>query len=220
MVFFGIPPQLAGITFKLGKIGDRIGWIYLFYKHGKIPKKFIFWWAIGVMIGSFFGSFFISRISDTTMYLVSGLSMLFLVVFSLKKYSSHTTEQISKLREYTGYFSYLILSVLGNLFPAGSGIWYYFANTLIFWLSPLESKWIASFVTLFWFLGTLAGILLSGFYNLSYAFALGFGMIIGWYFGTKHMIWLWDEVMRKILLSSISLFALYFLYLGYNSLIH
>ncbi len=220
MVFFGIPPQLAGITFKLGKIGDRIGWIYLFYKHGKIPKKFIFWWAIGVMIGSFFGSFFISRISDATMYLVSWLSMLFLVVFSLKKYSSHATEHISKLREYTGYFSYLILSVLGNLFPAGSGIWYYFANTLIFRLSPLESKGIASFVSIFWFLGTLAGILLSGFYNLSYAFALGFGMIIGWYFGTKHMIWLWDEVMRKILLSSISIFALYFLYLGYNSLIH
>lgn len=220
MVFFGIPPQLAGITFKLGKIGDRIGWIYLFYKHGKIPKKFIFWWAIGVMIGSFFGSFFITRISDATMYLVSWLSMLFLVVFSLKKYSSHATEHISRLREYIGYFSYLILSVLGNLFPAGSGIWYYFVNTLIFWLSPLESKWIASFVTVFWFIGTLAGILLSGFYNLSYAFALGFGMIIGWYFGTKHMIWLWDEVMRKILLSSISIFALYFLYLGYNSLIH
>lgn len=220
MVFFGIPPQLAGITFKLGKIGDRIGWIYLFYKHGKIPKKFIFWWAIGVMIGSFFGSFFITRISDATMYLVSWLSMLFLVVFSLKKYSSHATEHISRLREYIGYFSYLILSVLGNLFPAGSGIWYYFVNTLIFWLSPLESKGIASFVSIFWFLGTLAGILLSGFYNLSYAFALGFGMIIGWYFGTKHMIWLWDEVMRKILLSSISIFALYFLYLGYNSLIH
>ena len=130
------------------------------------------------MVGSFFGSFFISRISDSTMYLVSGLSMFFLVISSLKKYDLHRTEHISKMREYTGYLSYLILSVLGNLFPAGSGIWYYFANTLIFRLSPLESKGIASFVSIFWFLGTLAGIVFSGFYDLSYALALGLGMII------------------------------------------
>ena len=86
MVLLGLPPQLAGITFKLGKIGDRIGGIYLFHKHGKIPKRFVFGGALAVIIGSFFGSFFISRIPDGLMYLVSGLSMLFLVLFSVRKH--------------------------------------------------------------------------------------------------------------------------------------
>lgn len=217
MVLLGLPPQMAGITFKLGKIGDRIGGIYLFHKHGKIPKRFVFGGALAVMIGSFFGSFFISRIPDGLMYLVSSLSMLFLVLFSVRKYRWWDIINISRLREYLGYWLYAILSVLGNLFPAGSGVWYYFVNTMVFGLSPIESKGIASFVTIFWFIGTLSGILLSGVYNLAFAGSLGVGMIIGGYFGTKHMIHIGDEIMRKILLVSIFIFAWYFLYLAYTS---
>ncbi len=217
MVLLGIPPQMAGITFKLWKIGDRIGGIYLFHKNGKIPKRFIIGWSIAVMSGWFLGSFFISRIPDTTMYLVSAISMIILVLSSLSKNIKVSPGKISKLREHSGYIGYFICSILGNLFPAGSGVWYYFLNTLVFKLSPIESKWIASFVSIFWFIGTLSGILISGFYHLPYAFALGFGMIIWGYFGTKHMIGLWEHIMKKILLSSILIFALYFFYLGYNS---
>ena len=42
-------------------------------------------------------------------------------------------------------------------------------------------------------------------------------MFIGGWFGTKHIIKLGNDIFRKILLVSIVIFALYFLYLAYNS---
>jgi uncharacterized membrane protein YfcA len=79
MVMIGIPPQMAGITFKLGKVGDRIGGIFLLGKHGYIPKKHILGGGIAVVTGGFIGSYFISQIPEAIMYLISGVSMLFLV---------------------------------------------------------------------------------------------------------------------------------------------
>ncbi len=41
LTIIGIPPQMATITFKLGKIGDVLGGVYIFYKHGHIPTKYL-----------------------------------------------------------------------------------------------------------------------------------------------------------------------------------
>jgi hypothetical protein len=105
------------------------------------------------------------------MYLGCGMSMLMLTIVSVLK-KDIPGAKIGKIREFVGYISYFLLSIIGNLFPAGSGVWYYFNNTLILRLSPIESKGIASILALFWFVGTLAGILLAGQYNLTYACAL------------------------------------------------
>jgi hypothetical protein len=94
------------------------------------------------------------------MYIGSGASMFVLAIVSVYK-KELPSSNISKVREYIGYVVYFFLSVLGNLFPAGSGVWYYFTNTLLLRLSPIESKGIASVLALFWFPGTLLGILFS-----------------------------------------------------------
>ncbi len=44
-------------------------------------------------------------------------------------------------------------------------------------------------------------------------------MFIGGWWGTKHVIRLGNHLFRNILLVSIVIFALYFLYLAYNSLV-
>lgn len=149
------------------------------------------------------------------MYIGCGSSMLLLTIVTLfKKPTLHT--HVSKVREYCGYFSYFSLSIIGNLFPAGSGVWYFFSNMLILRMTPIEAKGIASVLTLFWFVGTLFGILSQGQYHISWAVALGLGMMIGGYFGTKHIIRIGDHKLKNILLATIVIFALYFLYLGYN----
>lgn len=216
MVMLGIPPQMAGITFKLGKIGDTLGGLILFHKHWHIPRRFIFWWGIALFLGSFLGSYLIVSIPDTIMYLGCWLSMLILTIVSLLK-KEHKWTHISRGREYVGYGMYFLLSIVGNLFPAGSGVWYFFNNTLILRLSPLESKWIASVLAIFWFFGTLFWILAAGQYNLVWAVSLWLGMFIGWYIGTRHIIKIGNSVLQNLLLTSIMIFAFYFLYLAYNS---
>lgn len=37
----GMSPQLASITYKLGKIGDVLGGLFLFHKSGNIPTRFL-----------------------------------------------------------------------------------------------------------------------------------------------------------------------------------
>jgi uncharacterized membrane protein YfcA len=214
MTFLGIPPQMAGITFKLGKIGDTLGWLYLFHKGWHIPKRFVLGWGIALMCGSFIGSYFIFSIPDTVMYLGCGTSMLLLTIVTLLRRPLHGSE-VGKLQEYMGYVSYFCLSIVGNLFPAGSWVWYFFSNMLILRLSPIQAKGISSALTLFWFTGTFFGILSQGQYRISWAIALGCGMLIWGYFGTKHIISIGNEKLKHILLATITLFALYFLYLGF-----
>jgi uncharacterized membrane protein YfcA len=41
LTFLGISPQMASITFKIGKIGDVLGGVFLFHKNGHIPYHFL-----------------------------------------------------------------------------------------------------------------------------------------------------------------------------------
>ena len=216
LTFIGIPPQMATITLKLGKIGDVLGWVYLFYKHGHIPTKYILWGWIMSIVWSFLGTYLIFSIPDKVIYLVSALSMMILALVSYFHGTRiHHIDNLSKKREYLYYICLFFLTMIGNLFIAGSGVWYYFVNTFVLRLSSLEAKGIATAMSLFWFIGTLLWVLAQGRYVISWALALAFGMLIGGYFGTKHIIRLGNSFMRKSLLLSIVLFALYFLYLAF-----
>lgn len=131
------------------------------------------------MMGSFLGSYIITTLSDTVMYFGCGLSMMILTLISyMKKEKNIKRQTISRPREYIGYIVYFLLSIVGNMFPAGSGVWYYFANTFILKLTPIESKGIASVLAIFWFVGTFSGILIAGIYSLIWAFVLALGMFI------------------------------------------
>lgn len=219
MSLLWLPPQLSGITFKLWKVGNSIAWVTNFHKEWLIRKELIIGLGIAMMVGGCLGSFFIMSIPDFIMYGVSAVSMIVLVIVAYYKKSGtgprHTL--LSPTRKIIGYFGYFILALFGNLFPAGSGVWYYFANTFLLKLTTLEWKATWNTVAIFWFVGTTIGILLQWVYNLYYGLALGVGMYIGWYFATKHMIKIGDQKSRDILLVWICIFAFYFLYLAYNS---
>ncbi len=216
LTLLGIPPQMATITLKLGKIGDVLGGIYHFHKHGHIPTKFLYIWWIASFTGSFLGTYLIFSIPDRVIYGVSAVSMLILAIAAfVRKTGSKKSEKLSKRREYLYYVCLFFLNMIGNLFIAGSGVWYYFANTLILRLSTLEAKWIATAMSIFWFLGTMLSVMIQGQYVISWAIALGLGMFIGGWFGTKHIIKLGNEVVRKLLLFGIMILSGYFLYLTF-----
>lgn len=214
LTLLGISPQMASITFKLGKIGDVLGGVFLFHKNGHIPYRFLARWAIGSILWSFIGSYIIFSIPDRVIYLVSALSMLILAWISLhKKVGLKPIWNISRKREYSYYLLLFLVTMVGNIFIAGSWIWYYFLNTFVLRLSSMEAKGFATAMTIFWFIGTCAGILVQWKYNMPWGISLGVGMLIGWYFGTKHVIKIGNNALRYILLFTIVLFAFYFLYL-------
>ncbi len=142
--------------------------------------------------------------------------MLILAIAAfVRKTGLQKSEKLSKKREYTYYAVLFFLNMIGNIFIAGSGVWYYFSNTFILKLSSLEAKGIATAMSIFWFLGTMLSVMIQGQYVVSWAIALGLGMFIGGWFGTKHVIKLGNEVMRKFLLVGIMILSGYFLYLTF-----
>lgn len=169
------------------------------------------------IVGSFLGTCLIFSIPDRVIYLVSAVTMIMLAIVSIARKSGiHAQSQISRAREYVYYLCLFCLTFVGNLFIAGSGVWYYFVNTFVIRLSSLEAKGQATAMSIFWFIGTFFAILVQGQYVLSWAIALGLGMFIGGYFGTKHIIKIGNHALRNILLGTIIVFALYFLYLSFH----
>lgn len=213
MTFFWLSPQMASVTFKLGKIWDVLSSTYIFYKSGYIPKKYLFWWAVSLMCGSFIGSSLIFNLSERGAYIWSGITMLVLVGTSFFKKEWQKHFSISKLRESFGYFIYFILAIVGNLFPAGSWVWFYFQNTMVLRLSSLESKWIWSFLSIFWYIWTFLWIISQWIFNTTYAISLTFWMFIGWYFGSKWIVKLGNKNVQRVLLLSIFITGVYFVIL-------
>ena len=213
MTAFGMSPQLASITYKRGKIGDVLWGLYLFHKSGNIPTRFL--WAGGLVsvVGSFIGSYLIFSIPDWIIYMVSWVSMILLIITAIiKKSWLHSAGYVSKRREYLYYCTLFCLNIFGNLFIAGSGVWYYFNNTFVIKLPALMAKWLSTAMSVFWFIGSFAAIMVRGQYSISLAFAFGIGMFVGWWFGTKHVIKIGNDIFRNLLLISILIFASYFLY--------
>lgn len=220
LTFLGIPPQLATITVKLGKIWDIIWWLWVFYKNGHINSKYIFISGPVSMLGSFLWTYLIFSLSDWIIYFVSAVSMVVLTAVSYKKKIGFQSSPIppSSFRVNMWYVTLFFLTIVGNLFIAGSGVWYYFANTYLLKISSLESKAIATANSFPWFLGALWWALVQWQYHIWWAVSLTLGMLIGGYFGTKKLLVMNTALLSKIILSSILLFAFYFLYLAYNSL--
>jgi uncharacterized membrane protein YfcA len=217
LTLLGIPPQMATITFKLGKIGDVLGGLYLFHKSGNIKTRYFLWWGIASIVGSFLGTYLIFSIPDGVIYFVSAITMIVLAIVSvMKKVGIQPQSKVSPMRERVYYACLFLLTFVGNLFIAGSGVWYYFVNTFVIKLSSLEAKGQATAMSVFWFIGTLLAILIQWQYVLSWAIALGIGMLIGGYFGTKHIIKIGNQALRNILLGTIVIFAIYFLYLAFH----
>ncbi len=220
MTAVGMGPQMASITYKLWKIGDVLGWLYHFHKSGNIPTRFL-WigWVVSIF-GSFIGTYFIFSLPDWIIYAVSAVSMILLTTISLvKKVWIHASSYISKRRERLYYVCLFCINIFGNFFIAGSGVWYYFNNTFIIKLPALMAKWLSSAMSVFWFIGSFIAIIVQGQYIISLAIAFGIGMFLGGWFGAKDIIKLGNDILRNVLLFSIILFVLYFIYLAYNSFV-
>lgn len=208
----GAPASLAGITFKLAKLGDQLGGLRLFRKHGHIPMRFVWGWWVWLLLGWFCGSYMIASIDEDLLFTGSGISMLVLALYSFHKKSASLHEKISKIREHIGYITYFFVSFCGNIFPAGSGIWYYFVNTGIFKMNAFESKAMAKSSGLFWFLGTSLGIFFGGVYNIYWWICVGMGMFIGSTIGIKQALHLGKDKFQNIIVWWIILFWLYFIW--------
>ncbi len=220
MTAFWLSPQMASITYKLGKIGDVLGGLYHFHKSGNIPTRFLWIGSVVSITWSFLGTYFIFSLPDVLIYGVSALSMILLILTAIVQKSwLHTPSYISRKRERLYYACLFCVNIFGNFFIAGSWVWYYFINTFLIRLPALMAKWLSAAMSVFWFIGSFIAIMVQGQYIVSLAIAFGGGMFIGWWFGTKHIIKLGNEIFRNILLVSIIIFAFYFLYLAYNQLV-
>lgn len=217
MSLLWIGPQMAWAVFKIGKFWNALSGVFVHRSAWTIPKDLVFWSWVCLMFWAFLVSYLIFSVPEKLIYGVSGITMLLVTAISLYKKPREHREHISEMRKRFGYWLYFLLSIIGNIFLAGSGVWYYFVNQYVFRLTAIESRGLSFATNPFWTVWSFLGLYVAWWLNLLYWGALLLWMMIGGYFSAKHLLKFWNAILEKIILITVLLLAFRFLYLAFFS---
>ena len=209
MLFVGIPPQLAMATHSVGALGWRLGGLRQFLKANKIVWKFALPLSIAAFLGATVGAYILVSTSEELLNKIVGFLILFFIPLSLiKKNLGVERAEISKTREYVGYFIYFLVSVWAGFFAAGTGIFFLYLYMWFFGLTILETKGTDKIPGIFLDIGAIIIFFINGIFNPLYLFAFVPGTFLGATVGAKYAIKLGDRWLRVIILITIALMSL------------
>ena len=209
MLFFGIPPHLAVATQSVGTLGWRLGGISQFLKAKKIVWKLVLPLSIVAFIGSTIGAHILVATSEEFLNKVVGFIIFFFIPLSLiKKKLGVEKVEISKTKEYLGYFFYFVVSIWAGLFSAGTGMFFLYVYMFFFGLTILELKGTDKIPGIFLDIGAIIVFFIKGIFSPLYLIAFFPGMFLGSTLGAKYAIKLGDKWLRAIILITIALMSL------------
>jgi len=209
MLLLGVPPHLAVATQTVGTLGWRIGGLREFLKAKKIIWKLVLPLSIIAFLGSMIGAHILVATSDQLLNKIVGLVILLFIPLSLiKKNLGIEKLNVSKKREYLGYFFYLLTAIWTGFFSAGTGIFFLYVYMFFFGLTILELKGTDKIPGIFLDIGAIIVFATSGIFNPLYLLAFFPGMLIGSSLGAKYVIKLGDKWLRTFVLISIALMSL------------
>lgn len=209
MLFLGVPPHLAVATQTVGTFGWRLGGLSQFMRANKIVWKLVLPLSILAFIGSTVGAHILVSTSEQLLNKIVGFIILVFIPLSLmnKKLGIEKTE-ISKPKEYLGYFFYLAVSIWAGFFAAGAGMFFLYIYMYFFSLTILELKGTDKIPGMFLDIGAIIVFFINGIFNPLYLVAFFPGMFLGSTLGAKYAIKLGDKWLRVIILITIALMSL------------
>lgn len=209
MLFLGIPPHLAVATQTVGTLGWRLGGLREFLKAKKIIWKYVLPLSIIAFIGSTIGAHILVATSEQLLNRIIGFIILLFIPLSLiKKNLGVEKVEVSKIKRYTGYLLYFLVSIWTGFFSAGTGIFFLYIYMSFFGLTILELKGTDKIPGIFLDIGAIIVFFINGIFDPLYLLAFFPGMFLGSTLGAKYAIKLGDKWLRIIILASIALMSL------------
>jgi uncharacterized membrane protein YfcA len=189
LIFFGLPPNIAIATNRLGSLGVGLSAIYQFFSAKKIVFKYVIPLLIASVAGSIIGAKILIAIDQTTLSKTVGILMILILPFVFFDKDAGIKRKIkSKYCKALGFAGYFVVAIYDGFFGAGAGIFAAYLLIMTLGLTYLEAHATDQIP---WFFNTLISTAIFAFYgiiNYSYGIALLCGMFVGGYLGTHTAI--------------------------------
>ena len=189
LIFFGLSPQTAIGTSKLGSIGlNTAGW-YKFHQKRMINYKIGFIIGIPIILGSFLGANLVLEFNEALLRKIIGILTLLILVFAIIK----PEMGVEKAENGTKHSQYLFGSVLGfflgvysGFYGAGAAILSAYILILLFKQTFLESAATRKIPHVFAAVMSGTVFAVHGVIIYSLGISLFMGTFIGSYIGTHY----------------------------------
>ena len=214
LIFLGISPQTAIACNRMGTLGFFIASLYK-YQKGKVIKKKLAWNLVGIgMIGAFIGSVLVLQVDEALLQKVVAVFMLLVLALMIFKKDVGLAEvkDKTKWQKIIGYVAVFFLAIYGGFFGGGGGIVARYILVLAFGLTFLQAAGTSKLSALMSAIVSFVVFAYSGTINYVIGFALLVGYTLGGYFGASYALKKGNEVVRKILMVVVFVFAVKLLF--------
>jgi len=211
LIFVGLPPQIAIATNRFGSVGVSIGALAKFLRQQKIVWKYVIPFSAIAVVGGYAGARLLLIVDEALLSRIIGFILLALLpLLFLRRDTGVVRGQVTKVKKITGYIIYVLTSVWGGFFTAGSGIVNRYAWTHFFGLTMTE---VAATGKIPWLLTSLvvsATFIRAGVVHYGYGITLFVGMLVGGYLGAhwavkKGDVWVKRAFAVFVVISAIQL---------------
>jgi uncharacterized membrane protein YfcA len=189
LIFFGLPPNVAIGTNRLGANGLIISGLYVFNKKGMINYRIGLTMCIQTLLGSFLGANLVLQIDVATLRYAIAIITIVLLFFTLLKPEigiEKTKHGIKKHEYLIGAALSFFLGIYAGFFGAATGTFVSYLLILLFGQTFLESAATRKTITLLPSLLATIIFAFAGVINYSLGIALLMGNFIGSYIGAQY----------------------------------
>lgn len=194
LMLFGISPQAAIATNRLGSFGLSFGAIAKYWKEKKINWKMALVLTLISLPGTYFGTKILISIDKDLLAKIAGIAIIVLVpLIFIKKPIDDLQKEIPRSHTFVGSILYFFVSIYGGFFGAGTGILARYVLMLLFKMKAVNSNATDIVVGCLSSILGLAMLLNTGFINWKLGIILFLGMLIGGWMGAHIAVKKGDE---------------------------
>lgn len=218
MILSGIPPQITKATYQIWLLFNAVAGIRNFMKSWHIPKKYLLGSVIAAFLWGFIWSNLMVATPNDILQKLAGIGFLIFlcITFLRKKYqkTEKTTKPLNypRIREYITYLGQFLFSILAGYIPWSAGGFIYIVYTEAIRIDILQYKALWRFTSIAIVAGAIYPVIQAGLLHLDHIIPFSLGMYIGGYFGSKHLIKMWNDFVQKIVYTSIFFLSLYLIF--------
>lgn len=211
LIFFGLPPQVAIATDRLGSVGQTLSALFVFWKEKKIRWNFVFVFTLLAITGSLIGSHILLSFNPKYLQKIVGILLLVLLpLLFIKRRLGVKSISTSIYKKCIGFFNYFLIMIYNGFFGTGAGPFSQFNSLYFFGFTVIESGATGIIPWFFLSITSLIVFIRGGIVDWHNGIVLLIGMAFGGFIGahiavTKGEAWIKKLFVLIVIISALKL---------------
>lgn len=215
LIFMGLSPTVANGTNRLGIFLQSFFAVRKFHQYGVFPVKFAIFAAVPATLGSLFGAYWATIISETSFKKYLAILMVVITLITmynpLNKLKIRQDNEFSLKRKISIFIVFFLIGIYGGFIQAGVGF-LILAGMMLTGYDLVAGNAVKTFVILIFTLFSLVIFILNAKVNFTLGLILGVGSIIGAQLGTTVSVKKGNKFIQYFVTVCIIIFAIKLLF--------